>query len=133
MLTSSAAFPRAGGHVQAVQCAVARLLALRGSAEGTPSRGRRHALACPGSAPGALWRGMDVCWAPLGARVLTSLVPGFVGAVAGQHQGSERVPVDMVMQARIDQVRGWHEVAMPCHGMARFLLIDHSFDQCKWW
>ncbi|KAK1613267.1 hypothetical protein QYE76_036940 [Lolium multiflorum] len=79
-----------------MQGAVVRLLAVSVRAEVTQGRGASSCSGRPGSAPGALWRGMDVFWAPLGARVLTSLVPGFVGAVAGQHQGSERERFDTV-------------------------------------
>jgi hypothetical protein len=101
-----------------VQCAVARLLVLRAKAEVTQRRGASSRSGRPGSAPGALWRGMDVSWACLGACVLTSLVPVFVGAVAGRVQESEERLVDTVVQAGGGQVKRWHEggLAMPRHG-----------------
>jgi hypothetical protein len=114
--SSSTAFPRPRARVQAMQGAVVRLLAVSVRAEVTQGRGASSCSGRPGSAPGALWRGMDVFWAPLGARVLTSLVPGFVGAVAGQHQGSERERFDTVWHVGNDQGRRWHEVA--CHATA---------------
>jgi hypothetical protein len=57
-------------------------------------------------------------WARLGACVLTSLVPVFVGAVAGCVQESEERLVDTVVQAGGGQVKRWHEggLAMPRHG-----------------
>jgi hypothetical protein len=65
-------------------------------------------------------------WACLGA---SRLACAHVLSVKGGHeqvQKGEREPVDMVVQARIDQVRGWHELDLPCHGMARFDLFDLS-------
>ena len=118
MLASSSAFPRASGRVQALQGVVVRLLVLRARVEGTQGRGRHHALARPGLAPCALWRGMDAFWAPLGARVLASPMHGFVESRAGQCQVSVRKRNGMAVQARGDKVRRWHEMDMPCHGMA---------------
>jgi hypothetical protein len=97
-----------------------RLLVLRARVEGTQGRGRRHALARPGLAPCALWRGMDAFWAPLGALVLASPRHGFVESRAGQRQVSEGKRNGMVVQACGDQRRCWHEGGMPCHGMASF-------------
>jgi hypothetical protein len=97
-----------------------RRLALRGRVEGTQGRGRRHALACPGLAPCALWRGMGAFWAPLGAPMPACARVVLVKGVHGRVQGGERELPDMVVHAGIDQVRRWHEVDMPCHGMARF-------------
>jgi hypothetical protein len=75
MLTSSAAFPRARGHVQALQAVVVRRLAVSVRAEVTQGRGAADALARPGLAPCALWRGMGVpgrVWARRGWRVHAS-------------------------------------------------------------
>lgn len=132
MRSSPAAFPRASERVQAVQCAVARLLVLRAKAEVTQRRGASSRSGRPGSAPGALWRGMDVSWACLGACVLTSLVPVFVGAVAGRVQESEERLVDTVVQAGGGQVKRWHEMAMPCHGMVMPLSLWASGGDGKW-
>jgi hypothetical protein len=69
---------------------------------------------------------MDAFWASLGALILASPRHGFVKSVAGQHQVSVRERNDTVMLVGIDQMRGWHEMDLPCHGMARFDLFDLS-------
>jgi hypothetical protein len=71
-------------------------------------------------------------WARLGACVLTSLVPVFVGAVAGCVQESEERLVDTVVQAGGGQVKRWHGMAMPCHGMVMPLSLWASGGDGKW-
>jgi hypothetical protein len=97
MLSSSAAFPRPRARVQAMQGAVVRLLALRASVEGTQGRGRRHALARPGLAPCALWRGMGVPGRVWARRFLPVAVTFFVEAGLGLAQVSVKELVDMVV------------------------------------
>jgi hypothetical protein len=59
-------------------------------------------------------------------RFLPVAVRFFVEAVLGLAQVSEREGNDKVMHAGFDQVRRWHELAMPCHGMAMFDSFDLS-------
>ena len=95
-------------------------MAVRERAEVTLWRGTADALARPGLAPCALWRGMGVAWASLGALFPACACVVLTRGWYGRVQESEGRLVDTVVQARIDQVRRWHDMDMPCHGMARF-------------
>ena len=82
------------------------------------SVGARHALAHPGRSPCAHWRVHGRSWACLGVAVLVRAGSVLVKGVHGRVQGGERKREDMAVQARSDQVRRWHEMDMPCHGLA---------------
>ena len=61
------------------------------------------ALARPTRAPCALWRGMGMSWAPLGACVLTRAGSVLVKGVHERVQGGERKRADMVVRSRDGQ------------------------------
>ena len=68
---SPAAFPRASGHVQAVQGEVLRLLAQRLCAEVTRGLRAADALGVPGCSPCAHWRVRVHVWARLAMSIST--------------------------------------------------------------
>jgi hypothetical protein len=76
---------------------------------------------------------MGESWASLGARVLTRVNSILVKGWHELVQGGERETFDTVWHAGDDQVRGWHDEAMPCHGMACLRLFNPNLGQCKWW
>jgi hypothetical protein len=82
------------------------------------SVGARHALARPGRSPCVHWRVHGRSWACLGVAVLARAGSVLVKGVHGRVQGGEGKRRDMAVQARSDPVRRWHEMDMPCHGMA---------------